>query len=323
MVRFMHALVARQYGEPDVLALEEIPIPEPGPGQIQVRIAAAALNPADLRLLSGVLRGSAPLTFPHVPGSDFAGTVTVTGPGVTRFAPGDKVFGLGLPRPTAAMAEIVCTPPSLTTGTMAEYAVFDADAPAIAPRPAHLDPVAAAAIPMAGLTALPLLRALKAEPGDPVLVIGAAGGVGTAAVPLMAAAKTHVIGTARPEDEEFVRDLGAAEVIGYRDVDTVAETLRRHPGGVAALVNLAMPGDRLTEAARVVRPGGQVLNIAYPQPDPAVIETVFTAARPGDLADLATRLPLVPARQYPLQEAVRAYADLAGTHVRGKLVVTV
>src|SRR4051794_939897 len=94
----MRALTARLYGPPDVLAIEDIPAPRPGPGQIQVRIHAAAINPADLRTLSGVLRETFPLTFPHVPGSDFAGTVTEVGPGVTRFTQGEEVFGVGLPR---------------------------------------------------------------------------------------------------------------------------------------------------------------------------------------------------------------------------------
>ena len=115
----MKAVVARDYGPPEVLAVAEVPIPRPGPGQIQVRLAAAALNPADLRSLSGVLAELAPLTFPHVPGSDFAGTVTETGLGVDRFAVGDEVFGTALPRATVQMASMFATPPSLTTGDVA------------------------------------------------------------------------------------------------------------------------------------------------------------------------------------------------------------
>ena len=132
----MRAVVARRYGPPEVLDLADLPVPRPGAGRIQVRIRAAAINPADLRTLSGVLSELAPLTFPHVPGSDFAGTVTEVGARVTRFAPGDEIFGTGLPRATVAMAEMFSTPPSLTTGAMAEYAVFDADTPALARRPA-------------------------------------------------------------------------------------------------------------------------------------------------------------------------------------------
>src|SRR4051812_37282414 len=108
----MKALVARGYGSADVLAVEELPVPEPGPGQIQVRVAAASLNPADLRTLSGVMKERAPLSFPHVPGSDFAGTVTRVAPGVRQFTPDQEIFGFGLPVAAPAMAELASSPAS-------------------------------------------------------------------------------------------------------------------------------------------------------------------------------------------------------------------
>ncbi|MGW4798639.1 NADP-dependent oxidoreductase [Nonomuraea sp. NPDC004297] len=329
----MRAVVAKRYGPPEVLAVEDVPVPRPGPGQIQVRIRAAALNPADLRTLSGVLRESASLAFPHVPGSDFAGTVTEVGPEVTRFAPGEEVFGVGLPRATPEIAAMLSTPPSLTTGAMADYAVFEAVTPAIIRRPAGLAADHAAALPIPGLTALAVVRAGRFEAGERVLVTGAAGGVGGAVLPLLAAAKVHVIATAIPEDDDYVRGLGATEVIDYRTADTVAETLRRHPGGVEAMVNLALPGPALVKASDAIRPGGHLLNVAYPSPDPAAfdrpdltVRTVFSTARPGDLEELAARamagsLPATVSRRYPLAEAARAYADLVHTHVRGKLLV--
>jgi NADPH:quinone reductase-like Zn-dependent oxidoreductase len=339
----MKAVVAREYGGPEVLAVEEIFVPQPGPGQIQVRIRATGLNPADLRTLSGVLHALTPLEFPYVLGSDFAGTVTEVGPGVARFAVGEEVFGVGLPRATGKMATMLSTPPSLTTGTMAEYAVFEADTPAIARRPEKLDAEHAATLPIAGLTALSLLRAGGFDPDSgqyplthgKALVTGAAGGVGGAVVPLLAAAGLHVIATAVPEDERYVRDLGAADVIDYRSVDTIAETRRRHPDGVDTLINLALPGPALVEASRVLRPGGQLLNAAFPSPDPSAfdgtdlaVETAYSTARPGDLDRLAAyaldgTLTSTISRRYALAQAPRAYADLVHTHVRGKLLVTV
>jgi len=329
----MKAVVAQGYGSAAVLAVEDVPIPRPGPGQIQVRVVAAALNPADLRSLSGVLAELAPLEFPHVPGSDFAGTVTEVGEGVTRFAVGDEVFGIGLPRATVHMATLFASPPSLTTGTLAEYAVFEADTPALALRPPALEAERAAALPIVGLTALSLLRVGRFQPGETVLVIGATGGVGSAVVPLLAAAKAHVIATAGAADEDYVRGLGADEVIDHRATDVVAETSRRCPDGVDAVVNLALPGARLIEVGRVIRSGGRLLNVAYPAPDPGAferddltVETVYGAARPGDLDELAARaaegsLPSPISRRYRLSDGARAYLELEQEHTRGKLIV--
>jgi NADPH:quinone reductase-like Zn-dependent oxidoreductase len=234
----MRAVVARQYGGPEILAVEDVPVPRPGSGQILVRIRAAALNPADLRTLSGVLRELAPLTFPHVPGSDFAGTVAEAGPDAAGFAEGDEVFGTGLPRATAAMAAMLSTPPSLTTGAMAAYAVFEASTPAITRRPDGLRADHAASLSIPGLTALAVLRAGQFEP----------------------------IATALPEDDAYIRDLGAADVIDYRTADTIAETLRRHPGGVDAMVNLALPGPVLVDAGRAIRPRGPPSQRRLPEP---------------------------------------------------------
>jgi NADPH:quinone reductase len=330
----MRAVVARQYGPPEILAVEDMPVPRPGPGQILVRIRAAAVNPADLRTVSGVLRELIPLTFPHVPGSDFAGTVTEVGPDVAGFTESDEVFGTGLPRATAKMAGMMSVPPSLTSGAMAEYAVFEADTPAITRRPAGLAADHAASLPISGLTALAVLRTGQFQPGERVLVTGAAGGVGSALVPLLAAREVHVIATALGEDDGYIRDLGAADVIDYRTVDTITETLRRYPGGVDAMVNLALPGPALVSASHAVRPGGRLLSVAFPSPEPSAfdgasltVHTVYSNAQPGDLDQLAAQamnatLPPTITRHYALEEAIRAYTDLARAHVRGKLIVS-
>ncbi|MEW9519622.1 NADP-dependent oxidoreductase [Streptomyces tubercidicus] len=329
----MRAVVAPNYGSPAVLTVEDLQIPRPGPGQIQVRVAAAALNGCDLDLLSGQMAEVAPLEFPHVPGSDFAGTVTEVGDGVTRFAVGDDVFGTAFPRATGHFSASFCSPVSLTTGAMAEYAVLDADTPALAHRPPTLDAERAAALPISGLTALPLLREGQVQPGETVLVIGATGGVGSVTVPLLAAAKAHVIATAGAAEEDHVRRLGADEVIDYRTTDVVAETSRRYPDGVDAVVNLALPADRLIEVSQVIRRGGRLMNATYPAPEPGTYErddlamgTIYSAARPGDLDELAARandgsLPAAVGRRYRLADGSRAYLEFVQEHTRGKLIV--
>ncbi|WP_232295353.1 NADP-dependent oxidoreductase [Parafrankia sp. EUN1f] len=333
MTTTMRAVVADDYGPVEGLEVRSLPVPLPGPGQIQVRVRASTLNPAEVRVLDGSMRDLAPLSFPHVVGRDFAGVVTETGDGVRRFAVGDEVFGFGFPETMANLAVMVGSPPSLATGTLAEYAVFEADTPGLALRPAGLTAEHASTLPTAGLTALALVRAGEFQPGDVVAVIGATGGVGSVLLPLLSTAKVHVIATASPVDDGYVRDLGAAEVIDHRAVDVVDEILRRHPDGVDAVVNLALPGDGLAGAATAIRPGGRLLNIVFPTPDTAAfkgrdltVATVITSARPGDLDLLAARaldgsLPVAISRRYPLTDGVRACVEFLNEHTRGKVVV--
>jgi NADPH:quinone reductase-like Zn-dependent oxidoreductase len=225
-------------------------------------------------------------------------------------------------------ANLVSSPPSFTTGTMAEYAVFD-DGPAVAHRPAGLGIEHAAALPIAGLAALQLFHAAKLRPGDTALVVGATGGVGSAVVPMLAAAGVHVLATAPAADQAWVRRLGASDAVDHRTVNPYTEARRRPPGGVDALVNLALTGGQLNGAGRAVRHGGQLLNIATPNFDASGLNRsdvsvtgVYTCARPGDLAHLAgLGLPSPVSRLFPLTEGPRAYAAFAYEHTRGKLVV--
>ena len=99
----MQAVVVSDYGPPERYAVADLPVPRPGPGQLQVRVAAASINPGDIVIPSGRFRDGAPLTFPHVPGNDFAGTVSEVGPGVTAYAEGDEIFGYAAPRALRAM----------------------------------------------------------------------------------------------------------------------------------------------------------------------------------------------------------------------------
>src|SRR3954447_24869892 len=100
----MKAVVATGYGPPEKYMVDDVPVPRPAAGQIQVRIAAASINPADVRLPSGEFRDVVPLAFPHIPGNDFAGTVSEIGAGVTAYQVGDEIFGQAVPRALRAMA---------------------------------------------------------------------------------------------------------------------------------------------------------------------------------------------------------------------------
>ncbi|SDG07305.1 NADPH:quinone reductase [Lentzea fradiae] len=317
----MKAVVATGYGQPEEFQVAEVPVPRPGPGQIQVRIAAASINPTDVVLPGGAYRGSVELEFPHVPGNDFAGTVTEVGPGVTAFAVGDEIFGAAVPRAMRAIASK--TRPSLSTGAFAEYAVFEADAPVLAHRPPGLDAADAAALATAGMTALPLIGKAKLKEGQTALVIGATGGVGTALVPLLAAAGVHVIATATEADVELLRGLGAAEVIGYGDA---------YPQDVDTVFNLVLKADRIAPAVEAVRPGGKLLSIVYPPAEPVRddIEQEFVLDLDGefgdmsDVAELAVSgaLTATISRRYTLDEGREACVAFVREHTAGKVVIT-
>ncbi|MBL7261571.1 NADP-dependent oxidoreductase [Paractinoplanes lichenicola] len=310
----MKAVVAHNYGPPESYALADLPVPEPGPGQIQVRIAAASINPGDIVIPSGAYREQTPLTFPHTVGNDFAGTVTKVGDGVDRYAEGDEVFGHAVPRALKAMAG---ANPSMTSGAMAEYAVFEAGTPFIAHRPAELSPIDAAALPTAGLTAHALIAGAQPKEGETVLVIGATGGVGTTVLPLLR--HTNVIATGHAGDRDLLHELGAKTVIGYNDA---------YPADVDLGLNLVLPTDRLQRAATAMRPGGRLFTITFPPPRPEMIgrddirfELVLDLdGRFGGMAEVASLRPTVAAT-YPIDDAVRALTDFARNHTVGKLVV--
>ncbi|WP_433825988.1 NADP-dependent oxidoreductase [Actinoplanes sp. CA-015351] len=307
----MKAVVASDYGPPESFTFADVETPIPGPGQIQVKVRAAALNPVDLKIAAG---GIAELTFPHVLGNDFAGTVTAIAPGVTAFKNGDEVFGHAVPRALRAITGR--GKPSLGTGTLAEFVVVEADTPFISHRPPSLPAVEAAALGTAGLTARALAITAAVTPGERVLVIGATGGVGTALLPLLSHA--HVIATGHPADETLLRKLGATETMGYAE----------YPPNVDVALNLALPSDQLADVARVIRPGGRLFTITFPFPrqewigrDDVEFRLVLDSEGAlGGAAEL-TGLRATIARTYALDEGPQAYRDLAHRHTVGKLVI--
>ncbi|MFC7532287.1 NADP-dependent oxidoreductase [Actinoplanes sp. GCM10030250] len=320
----MKAVVATGYGPPELFTVADVEVPRPGQGQIRVRIAAAALNPVDLKLAAGDMRAMVELPFPHVLGNDFAGTVTETGPGVTAFQAGDELFGHAMPRALRPIAGR--QRPSLGTGTLAEFAVMEADTPFITRRPAGLSPADAAALGTAGLTARALALTAAIQPGETVLVVGATGGVGTAVLPLLRAAKAHIIATGRPGDDELLGGLGADQVVEYAQAGDVT--------GVDVALNLVLPSDQLAGVARTLRPGGRLYTITFPVPRQEwaareditfdlVLDTDGRLGGMREVADLATGgdLTATIGRTYSLGEGPRAYVDLARRHTVGKLVV--
>ncbi|WFR77259.1 NADP-dependent oxidoreductase [Janthinobacterium rivuli] len=330
----MQALQLKKYGGPDHVAFVELPRPTPGPGELLVRVRAVGLNPIDNLIPKGDFKPILKTRLPATLGSDLAGVVMAVGSGVTRFTVGDAVY-----------ASIFDTP----HGSLAEFAIVPEQAAAL--KPANLDFVQAASIPMVGLTAWQAMQErMQLQPGQKVFIPAGSGGIGTFAIQLARHLGARVGTTTSTANVEMVRSLGADEVIDYkqqpfeevlRDYDAVLGTVR---------------GDGLEKALHIVKPGSHVVSLIGP-PDAAfarargmnvVLKLVFgllsrkiigLAQRRGasyafhfvrpdgsQLAQIAGLLeagtirPVID-KVFPFAEAKQALAYLAQGRARGKVVV--
>jgi NADPH2:quinone reductase len=247
------------------------PSSPPGPDEILVRVHAYDPNHIDHSPGTGIMSP------PSAPGStlscdlDAAGTVIAAGDRGHRFAVGDEVFG-HFPARSWAWVQ---TPWARTT----------ADAPHVEHRPEGLNPLAAAALAHDGLTATTILRAAELRPGQTALVIGTTARTGTVLVPLLAEAGAHVIAGATPEDDEYVRSLGAADTIHYTTAHPVSDALAAHPD-VDLCIDLVSFGEPyfITTAAR----HGTIVS-SLPHVGGPGVPRIPIVAEPGDLAALAQR----------------------------------
>lgn len=333
----MLAYVMQRYGGPEGSRLMQVPAPDaPGPNQLLVAVAAAGLNPVDFKFREGKLRAILRPKLPVILGNEVAGRVVAAGPGVTRFQPGDRVFARLGKENGGAFAEEVLV-----------------EAAFAAASPASVDDVTAAAVPLAGLTALQALRdVLAVGPGQRIFISGGAGGVGTLAIQLTKIMGAHVTTTASSRGEALVRGLGADAVIDY--TTQRIDSLPRDFDGGFDLIG----GDTLEQMFRVVKPGRTVVSIAaLPEPQTARLDLGrgpvlaamfwlvsrriraqaraagvryrFLFMRPdgAGLAELAAlidagRLRVIVDRTFPLAEVAEALATLEAGRAKGKIVVT-
>jgi NADPH:quinone reductase-like Zn-dependent oxidoreductase len=307
----MKAIALTQYGGPEVLELTDLPDPRIGPDFVLVRAHAASVNPVDWKVRSGYLDGGFYAHFPLVPGWDVAGVVEAVGPAVHELAAGDEVIGY-------------VRRDEIQHGTYAE--LVPAPIRTLARKPASVDMVAAATLPLAGLTAFQVLDAVRVGPGDTVLVHAAAGGVGTFAVQLAVHRGARVIGTASPANHDYLRSLGA-EPVPYGD-ELAAAVRGLAPRGVDAVVDL-VGGAALEVSPGLVQDPSRLGSIV----DAATVKAlggryVFVRPDAGQLAELARLVdegalrPQV-ARTFPLVEAAEAHRLSEQGHVRGKVVLTI
>ncbi|MFI9203165.1 NADP-dependent oxidoreductase [Streptomyces sp. NPDC053048] len=307
----MRAVIQKSFGGPEVLETVETERPTPLASDVLVRVHASAVNPVDVAVRAGAfpLLGEPPFGV----GWDISGVVEEVGPGA-RFKPGDEVYGMPFfPRAATGYADYVAVPSRQ-----------------VARKPATLDHVHAAAVPLAALTAWQgLVDAAGVREGQRVLIHRAAGGVGHFAVQIAKARGAHVIALASEPKHDFVRGLGADEIIDYRttdyteaagDVDAVFDSSSQgtrsleilRPGGT--LVSIMEHGDREL-AARIEAAGRRFAGISV-EPDYASLEAIT------DLIDAGRIRPHV-SRTFPLAEAGKAHELVASGSVQGKVVLTV
>lgn len=320
------AIVYRAYGAPsDVLRLEDVEQPSPGDDEVLVKVRAASVNPMDVHLMGDVylmrLMTGLRKPKPTVPGVDLAGTVEAIGRNVTRFEPGDAVFGVG----RRAFAEYVCTSESRLVS-----------------KPATITFEQAAALPVAGLTALQgICDKGRVQPGQRVLINGAAGGVGTFAVQVAKSLGAHVTGVCSTRGVDVVRSLGADDVVDYtRDdvtrsgarYDVVLDTAGNHPlpawRRVMTAKGIFVPvGIRL--GGRWIGPLPYLVNLLVRSRFVSQQVAFFTAranneelVRLKELVEAGTVMPVVDGC-YALRNAAEAIRHFKEGHPGGKVVIAV
>jgi len=306
----MKAVIAHEFGEPEVLRFEQIPRPEPKENQALVRVIASAVNPADPLTLSGKYAREFGTQLPWIPGYDIAGVVEKTGSKVTKLKVGDAVYGY----PTYG-------------GGWAEYVTVSEGEVALKPK--SLSFVEAAAVPMGALTAWQsLVDTAKLQAGQTILIHGGSGGVGSFGIQIAKARGARVIATASTANQDLLKQLGADESIDYtktkfedvaKNVDAVLDPIGR---------------ETLARSYGVVKKGGIVMTLVS-RPDPAELKkheikgaSIAAHADGEDLTEIAElidsgKIKPVVTKVLPLSEAIAAQRQAETHHTRGKIVLKI
>jgi len=318
----MKAIRVHEFGGPEVLRLEEMPTPQPGPVQMLVRMHAIGVNPVETYIRAGTYAYKPPL--PYTPGNDGAGVVEEIGDSVTEFKPGDRVYTAG----------------SLN-GTYAEFALCKTEQ--VHPLPANASFAQGAAMGTPYATAYRgLFQRAEAKPGETVLVHGASGGVGTAAVQLARARGLRVFGTASSDEgRRLAREQGAHEVFDHRAPDQFEQIMKATDGrGVDVIVEL-LANVNLGKDLTILAKGGRVAiigsrgpveinprdamqrdadlrGLALPNTSPADLVSIHAALVAG--LENGTLRPVI-GKEFPLAEAAQAHRAVMEPGAVGKIVL--
>ena len=306
----MEAVIAHEYGAPEVLKFEEVPRPEPKEDEALVRVVAGGVNPADPLTLSGKFAREWGTNLPLIPGYEIAGIVEKTGMKFTSLKPGDAVYGY----PTFG-------------GGWAEYVVVKEWE--VAPKPKSLSFAEAAAVPMGALTAWQaLVDVAQLHAGQTILIHGGSGGVGSFAIQIAKVRGARVIATASTANQDLLRQLGADVAIDYnkqkfeeiaKDVDCVLDPVGK---------------DTLARSYAVLKKGGIILALVG-RPDPEELKKheiraagIWVKPNPKDLSEIAQlidagKIKPIVSQIRPLSEAIAAEQQAETHHTRGKVVLRI
>jgi NADPH:quinone reductase-like Zn-dependent oxidoreductase len=310
----MKAAQYNKYGDTSVIEINEnAASPHPAKGQILVEVYAAGINPVESAIRNGYTKDMLPLTFPVNIGGDFSGVVSQVGEGVSDFKIGDEVYGIAnhFKGGSGSVAELVASNASNS-----------------GPKPASIDHVQAASLPLTGTSALQALEEhINIKNGQKILIHGGAGGVGSIAIQIAKAHGAYVVTTVSSDDIEFVKDLGADQVIDYKtqdfttlikDLDAVLDTTR---------------ADAADKSIPFLKDGGVLVAMAS-QPDQELAKkhkvTALTQMTKGDTQQLARLKELVDSgkvkpvvdKTFSLEQSKEAY-DALEKNPRGKVVIKI
>ncbi len=313
----MKAIGIHQFGGPEVLEALDLPTPQPGPEEVLVKIKAAGVNPVDWKIREGLLKGRLPCEFPIILGWDAAGIVEAVGDKVKEFKKGDEVMAY-------------CRKEKIHDGSYAEYIVLEPRHLAL--KPINLSFEEAAALPLAALTAYQsLFEGIQLKPGQTILIHAGAGGVGGYAIQLAKNLGAHVLTTASSNHDQYVRELGAEEVIHHREEDFAKMIREKYPKGIDAVFD-TVGGETQRKSAEVLKPGGRLTSILsldenYLKARGLIPHYIFVRPEAKQLDEIrklaeAGKLKVHLAKIFPLQEAKRAHQLIESGHTQGKIVLS-
>ncbi|HZR79293.1 MAG TPA: NADP-dependent oxidoreductase [Chthoniobacterales bacterium] len=305
----MKAVVAHEYGGPEKLKLEEVPVPEPKENEVLVRVIASGVNPADPLILNGKYAKEFGTHLPLILGYDMAGVVVKTGAKVTKLKVGDPVYAY-----------------LLWGGGWAEYCISNEAESAIKPK--SLDFVKASSVPLAALTAWQAFELGKVQRGQTVLIHGGSGGVGSFAIQIAKALGARVIGTASAANQDLLKQLGADVAIDYAKPNWESEV---HDIDFALL---PVGGDTMRRTYGVMKKGGTMATLIS-RADPAELEKrgihgapVFSHPNANQLSEItklidAGKIKPIVSQVLPVTEAAKADEQAETHHTRGKVVLKI